>query len=38
MFMFMFCCCDRVEQIGESRSLRREGWGEGHGYSEVLRW
>jgi hypothetical protein len=31
------CCCDQVEQIGESESLGREGWGEGHGYSEVSR-
>jgi hypothetical protein len=32
------CCCDRAWQLEESGSLRREGWGEGHGYSEVLRW
>jgi hypothetical protein len=25
-------------QIGESGALEREGWGEGHGYSEVIRW
>jgi hypothetical protein len=31
------CCCDRAGQIGESGSLRREGWGEGRGYSEVPR-
>jgi hypothetical protein len=36
--MFMYCGFDWVGQIGESRSLRREGWGEGRGYSEVLRW
>jgi hypothetical protein len=29
------CCCDREGQIGESGSHRREGWGEGHGYSDV---
>jgi hypothetical protein len=29
---------DRVGQIGESGTLRREGWGEGHSYTEVLRW
>jgi hypothetical protein len=27
-----------VGKIGESGSLRREGWGEGRGYLEVLRW
>jgi hypothetical protein len=32
------CWCDRMGQIGESGSLRREGWGEGGGYSEVLTW
>jgi hypothetical protein len=32
------CCYDRVGQIGESGSLRRERWGEGCGYSEVPRW
>jgi hypothetical protein len=32
------CCCDRVGQIEESGSLGREGWGEGHDYSEVPRW
>jgi hypothetical protein len=32
------CCCDWAGQIGESVSLGREGWGEGHGYSEVPRW
>jgi hypothetical protein len=31
------CCCDRAEQIGESGSVRREGWGEGCSYFEVLR-
>jgi hypothetical protein len=35
--MFMYCGCDRVGQIGESGALRREGRGEGSGYSEVLR-
>jgi hypothetical protein len=30
--------CDRARQIGESGALRREGWGEGRGYSEVSRW
>jgi hypothetical protein len=38
MFMFMYYGCDRVGQIGESGSLRRKGWGEGRGYSEVPRW
>jgi hypothetical protein len=32
------CCCDRAGQIRESGSLEREEWGEGRGYSEVLRW
>jgi hypothetical protein len=32
------CCCDRAWQIGENGSLRKEGWGEGRGYSEVPRW
>jgi hypothetical protein len=36
--MFMLCCCDRAGQLGESGSLGREWWGEGHGYSEVPRW
>jgi hypothetical protein len=31
-------CCDWVGQIGESGSLEREGWGEGHGCSEISRW
>jgi hypothetical protein len=35
--MFLYCGCDRVGQFGERGSLGREGWGEGHGYSEVLR-
>jgi hypothetical protein len=30
--------CDWTGQLGESGSLEREGWGEGHDYSEVLRW
>jgi hypothetical protein len=29
--------CDRAGQIGESGSLKREGWAAGHGYSEVTR-
>jgi hypothetical protein len=36
--MFMYCECDQVGQLGERGSLRREGWGEGRGYSEVPRW
>jgi hypothetical protein len=32
------CCCDRVGQIGESRTLGRGGRGDGRGYSKVLRW
>jgi hypothetical protein len=32
------CLCDRAGQIEESRAFRREGWGVGHGYSEVPRW
>jgi hypothetical protein len=32
------CCCDRVGQIGESGSLRREGWAMGRVYSDVPRW
>jgi hypothetical protein len=32
------CCCDRAGQLEESGSLRREGWGEGRGYSEVPKW
>jgi hypothetical protein len=35
--MFLYCGCDRVGQLGERGSLRREWWGEGRGYSEVLR-
>jgi hypothetical protein len=38
VFMFMYCDCDRAGQMGESGSLRREGWREGRGYSEVLGW
>jgi hypothetical protein len=36
--MFIYCGCDRAGQLEESCSLRREGRGEGRGYSEVLRW
>jgi hypothetical protein len=36
--MFLYCGCARARQIGESGSLRTEGWGEGHSYSEVSRW
>jgi hypothetical protein len=32
------CCCDRVGQLGESESLGREGWGDGHGYFNVPGW
>jgi hypothetical protein len=32
------CLCDRAAQIGESEALRREGWGVGHGFSEVPTW
>jgi hypothetical protein len=38
MFMFMYCGCNQVGQLGESGSLGRERRGEGHGYSEVPRW
>jgi hypothetical protein len=38
MFMFMYVDCDWAGQIGESGSLRREGWGEVRGYFEVPRW
>jgi hypothetical protein len=38
MFMFLYVDCDRVGPIGESGSLKREGQGEGRGYSEVPRW
>jgi hypothetical protein len=38
MFMFIYFCCVRAGQLGESGSFGREGWGEGRGYSEVLRW
>jgi hypothetical protein len=34
----MYCGCDQPGQIGKSGSLRREGCGEGCGYSEVPRW
>jgi hypothetical protein len=36
--MFIYYCCDRAGQIGESGSLRTEGWGEGRDYSKVPRW
>jgi hypothetical protein len=32
------CCRDLLGQRQESGSVGREGWGEGHGYFEVLRW
>jgi hypothetical protein len=35
------CLCllvDQAGQIGESGSLGRKVWGEGRGYSEILRW
>jgi hypothetical protein len=38
MFMFMSVGVTGRDKLGESGSLRREGWGEGRGYSEVLRW
>jgi hypothetical protein len=34
----MYCGCDQAGQIGESGSLKMEGWGEGRGYSKILRW
>jgi hypothetical protein len=37
MFMDMYYCCDRAGQLGDSGALRREGQGEGRGYSEVPR-
>jgi hypothetical protein len=36
--MFLHYECDRAGQLGESGSLRREGWGEGRGYSKVPKW
>jgi hypothetical protein len=36
--MFLYCGCDLAGQIEEIGSLRREGWREGCGYSEVSRW
>jgi hypothetical protein len=36
--MFIFYLCDQMGQLGESGALRREGWREGCGYFEVLRW
>jgi hypothetical protein len=35
--MVMYYCCDRARQLGDSGALITEGWGEGHGYSEVPR-
>jgi hypothetical protein len=35
--MFLYCGPDRAGQLGERGSLRREGWEEGHDYSEVSR-
>jgi hypothetical protein len=37
MFMFIYYGCDWVGQLGERGSLRREGWGERRGHSEVPR-
>jgi hypothetical protein len=34
----LYFCCDWAGQIEESGSLGMKGWGEGLGYSEVLRW
>jgi hypothetical protein len=34
----LVCWCDRAGQLGENGSLKREGWGEGRGYFEVLMW
>jgi hypothetical protein len=36
--MFMYCGCDQEGKLEESGSLKREGLGEGRGYSEVPRW
>jgi hypothetical protein len=36
--MFLYYGCDRAGQIEEIGSLRRDGWGEGHGNYEVPRW
>jgi hypothetical protein len=36
--MFMYCGCDQAGELGEMGSLGREGWGEGHGCSEVPIW
>jgi hypothetical protein len=38
MFMVMCCYYDRAGQLGDGGVLRREGWGEGCGYSDVSRW
>jgi hypothetical protein len=35
--MFLYCGCDRLGQLEESGSLKRERWREGRGYSEVPR-
>jgi hypothetical protein len=38
-YVYAFVCWhDRVGQLGDSGTLRREGQGEGHAYSEVSRW
>jgi hypothetical protein len=37
MFMVMCCCCDRAGQLGDGGALRKEGRGEGRGYSEFPR-
>jgi hypothetical protein len=31
------CCCDQAGQLRESGSLGRDGWREGHAYSEAPR-
>jgi hypothetical protein len=38
MFIFMYCCYDRAEQLEKSGSLGREECGEGRGYFEVPGW
>jgi hypothetical protein len=38
-YVYAFVCWhDRVGQLGDGGTLRREGQGEGHDYSEVSRW